>query len=85
MGIQYALNLAPDGRVLSATYPKYAPGDAVVVDRLPEGNIADYRYMDGEFIHDPLPKEDAEEPISLEAQVQELREALDMLLSGVTE
>lgn len=85
MEIQYALNLASDGRVLSATYPKYAPADAVIVDELPEGNLADYRYVDGEFVHDPLPLEVVEETPDLEAQVQELREALDMLLSGVTE
>lgn len=69
----YALNLAEDGRVLSVTYSKYAPEDAPRVDELPEGNIADYRYMDGEFIHDPLPVEAlAEAPSHLdiiEAQV----------------
>ena len=27
----------------------------VLVDRLPEGDIADYRYVDGEYVHDPLP------------------------------
>lgn len=58
--MKYALNLAEDGRVLSATYPQYAPEDAVKVDALPEGDIYEYRYVDGEFIHDPLPK--PEEP-----------------------
>ena len=37
----YALNLAEDGRILSATYPKYAPADAVIVEALPEGDIPD--------------------------------------------
>lgn len=54
--MRYALNLADDGRILSATYEKYAPADAVLVDELPDGNVADYRYVDGEFIHDPLPE-----------------------------
>lgn len=81
----YALNLAEDGRVLSVTYPKYAPQNAVAVDALPEGDLHDYRYVDGEFIHDPIPKEEVEEEPSLEEQVAELREALDMLLTGVTE
>ena len=57
----YALNLAEDGRILSATYPQYAPADAVVVEALPEGNVADYRYVDGAFIHDPLPVEEMDE------------------------
>ena len=52
----YALNLAKDGRILSATHEKYAPDGAVLVDALPEGDVSDYRYIDGEFIHDPLPK-----------------------------
>ena len=59
----YALNLAEDGRVLSATYPQYAPEDAVVVDALPEGDIYEYRYVDGGFVHDPLPvPEQPDEP-----------------------
>lgn len=52
----YALNLAEDGRILSATYPQYAPEGAVIVDSLPEGDIHEYRYVDGSFVHDPLPK-----------------------------
>ena len=53
--MKYALNLGADGRVLSATYPKYAPDDAVQVEELPEGNLADYVYRDGAFVHEPLP------------------------------
>ena len=53
--MRYALNLASDGRVLSATYEKYAPANAVLTNELPEGDISEYRYADGEYIHDPLP------------------------------
>ena len=71
--MKYALNLAEDGRILSATYEKYAPEDAVLVDELPEGNVADYRYVDGAFVHDPIPVEPVEEKPSqldiIEAQV----------------
>lgn len=90
----YALNLAEDGRILSATYPQFAPTDAVIVEALPDGNIYDYRYVDGEFVHDPLPKTEMpeEEPATLETRVEtleadstELKEALEMILSGVTE
>lgn len=52
--MKYALNLADDGRVLSATYPFYAPADAVLVDALPEDDISQYIYRDGEFIYDPI-------------------------------
>ena len=54
--MRYALNLAEDGRILSATYEKYAPADAVLVDTLPDGNIADYLYVDGAYVYDPLPE-----------------------------
>lgn len=52
----YALNLADDGRILSATYPQYAPDDAVIVEALPEGNIVDYLYVDGQYVYEPLPR-----------------------------
>ena len=59
--MKYALNLAEDGRVLSATYEKYAPADAVLVDELPDGNIADYIYVNGEYVYAPLPEPEVEE------------------------
>jgi hypothetical protein len=52
----YALNLAEDGRILSATYAKYAPANAVIVDILPDGNISEYLYVNGGYVYDPLPK-----------------------------
>ena len=51
--MSYALNLAADSRVLSATFPKFAPECAVVVETLPDGDITNYRYVDGEFVYDP--------------------------------
>ena len=59
--MKYALNLGADGRVLSATYPKYAPADAVQVEELPEGNMYEYVYRDGAFVHEPLPKQEQEQ------------------------
>lgn len=53
----YALNISNDGRILSATYAKYAPENAVRVDKLPEGDISEYLYVDGEFIYAPMPVE----------------------------
>lgn len=54
--MKYALNLDTDGRILSATYEEYATENAVLVDELPEGNIYEYLYVNGEYIHDPLPE-----------------------------
>lgn len=91
--MKYALNLAEDGRILSVTFAKYAPSGAPLVGELPEGNVADYRYVEGEYIYDPIPKEEVEEPgvtledrvADLEADSTDMKEALEMILSGVTE
>ena len=56
--MNYALNLAEDGRILSATYPKYAPADAVLVEALPEGDISEYIYKDGKYTHKPMETEE---------------------------
>ena len=53
--MSFALNLASDGRILSATYGKYAAPGAVMADALPEGDISDHRYVNGAFVYDPLP------------------------------
>ena len=57
----YALNIDETGRILSVTYPEYAPDDAVIVEAIPEGNIYEYRYENGSIIHDPLPAPEAPE------------------------
>lgn len=64
--MKYALNLAAEGHILSATYAQYASADAILVDELPEGNISDYRYEDGQYIHDPIPKTATAEEVRAE-------------------
>ena len=46
-------------RVLSAGWYAKAPEGAVFVEEtdLPAGDLYEYRYVDGAFVHDPLPKE----------------------------
>jgi hypothetical protein len=53
-----ALNLSNDNRILSAwrVLPNGNYEGMTIVDTLPDGNLPDYRYVDGEFVHDPLPK-----------------------------
>ena len=83
--MRYALNLADDGRILSATEEQYAAPGQPVVDALPDGNIADYKFSESAFVHDPLPSVD--EPVlpTNEERIAQLEEALALLLSGVTE
>lgn len=57
--MKYALNLGENGRVLSATFAKFAKNGAVLVDNLPD-SITDYLFKDGEFIYSPLPVEEEE-------------------------
>ena len=65
--MKYALNLDTDGRILSATYEEYAADNAVLVDVLPDGDISDYLYINGEYVHSPLHKiEVAEQPTQLD-------------------
>jgi hypothetical protein len=82
--MKYALNLAEDGRILSVTYEKYAPKNSVLVAELPDGNVADYRYVNGKFVHDPLPIVEVEETPSqldiIEAQVTYTAMMTDTLL-----
>ena len=59
--MKYALNLDTDGRILSATYEEYAADSAVLVNEIPDGDISDYLYIDGEYVHNPLPKIELEE------------------------
>jgi len=54
--MRYALNINPaDGRILSATYEQYASPGMPIVETLPDGNLVDYRFIDGEYVYDPIP------------------------------
>lgn len=82
--MRYALNLAADGRILSATVESYGPVGAVLVAELPQGNIADYRFSEDGFVYDPLPV-DAETPTQqdrLEAQLIYTAMMTDTLLEA---
>ena len=75
----YALNLDPeDNRVLSATKDKSGAEGQPRVDHLPDDDISDYRFIDGEFVYDPLPKppEPEPEPAMQYVTYDELAEAI---------
>ncbi len=58
--MKYALKLAEDSRILSATYEQFATENMVLVDSLPEGDIYNYLYKDGEYIYEPLAEQHGE-------------------------
>ena len=79
----FALNIDKEtSRVLSATYPQYATDDMPVVETLPEGNISDYLYLDGEFVCEPTSKE---EPEQTPSDFEQLRADVDYIaiMTGV--
>lgn len=63
--MKHALNLAEDKRILSA-WKVLPAGDyegMPIVEELPEGDVYEYRYVDGEYIHDPLHKPEQHDTI----------------------
>ena len=55
----YALNLNTDNRILSACVVlPTTPEDMPRVEALPDGDINDYLYINGEYVYDPLPVPD---------------------------
>ena len=70
-----ALKLLEDNRIHSAwkVLPNGNYEGMPIVDTLPEGNLPDYQYIDGEFVYNPLPKEEIKEVPSqldiIEAQI----------------
>jgi len=79
----YALNLADDGRILSVTFDRFAPPEQPRVEVLPDGDITEYRYVDGEYIHDPLP--DPEQPEETKLTQEERITALEGALTAIEE
>ena len=77
------LNLGQDGRVLSAALQETVPNGTVVTEKLPEGDITQYRYLEGTVVHDPLPQQDQPIPTQmdrLEAQLVYTAMMTDTLL-----
>ena len=66
----YALNLAEYNRILSATFEEYATADMPKVDTLPDGDITDYLYVDGQYVYEPLPEPEPKEPVDRLGQLE---------------
>lgn len=78
----FALNIDKEtGRILSATYEKYASEDMPIVESLPEGSISDYLYIDGEYVYSPIPVE----PVVVEPTQQDIIEAQIMYTAMMTD
>lgn len=51
---KYALNIADDKRILSATFEEYASEGMPIVETLPEGDIADYKLVNEKYVYEPV-------------------------------
>ena len=69
----YSLNLSEDNRILSACVCLDGFEYKNVVDTLPDGEMSDYKYIDSEYVYDPLPEP---EPQSEEPTTNDILDAL---------
>ncbi len=55
--MNYALNLDVSGRILSAcvVMPRGNYVGMPIVNVLPDGDVSDYLFVNGQYVHDPLP------------------------------
>ena len=89
----YAINFDhTDGRILSVTTEEFLAPGMTLVEELPEGDVSDYRIVDGEYVYDPLPRVNPPEEVDVEAELAQLkeenaslREQSDMLLECLLE
>ena len=85
---KYAINLNNEtNRINYATYEAFCNKDAILVNNLPNGNITDYLYINGEFVYDPIPEPEPEpDPIEvLQSEVAELKSQNEMLTECLLE
>lgn len=78
----YALNLNTDNRILSAwvVLPDGNYDGMPLVDTLPDGNVYEYLYVNGAYVHDPLPvPEEPEEKTVWDELDAAYREGVDSL------
>ena len=77
------IDVGPDDRITGVRYPKFADHGDTVVDKLPEGDPLDYKYVDGQFVYDPLPKPPEPEPEQgLDERVNKLEGRVENLENG---
>ena len=69
--MKYALNVVKDNRIHSAlvVLPNGHYDGMPIVDVLPEGDISDYRYVNGQYVYDPLTKPEPPAPAPSEDSV----------------
>lgn len=76
----YALNIDSEtNAVLSATYEQYAWEGCPIVDHLPDGDITDYDFIDGEYVLNEERKTKREAQKDAKSTEEIYAEALNLL------
>lgn len=84
---KYSLNLDIDGRILSVGECIEGIEYDVVVESFPDGDVGDYKYINGEYVHDPLPKPEKEPTVEEDtlSMLVDHEERIIMMELGLTE
>lgn len=84
---KYSLNLGENGRILSVCNCLEGQNYENIVDSFPDGDVTEYRYENGEFIHDPLPKPEKKPTVEEDtlSMIVDHEYRLTLLELGVTE
>ena len=94
----YAIKVNDENRIICATFPEFATKERcekeitqddmmdgyMLVEQIPDGDLSGYRYVDGDFVYDPM-KAVGEMPSQLdkiEAQITYTAMMTDTLLEG---
>lgn len=78
--MKYALSINNEtNAVRSATYEQFAWEGCVIVDHLPDGDITDYDYIDGDYVLNEERKKAREEQEDAKTTEEIYAEALNLL------
>ena len=77
--MKYALNISETNAVLSATYEEFAWEGCPIVDHLPDGDITDYDFINGEYVLNEERKAEREAQKDVKSTDEIYAEALNML------
>lgn len=72
----YSIKLNDELRIEYATYAQYASENMISVEFLPDGDIHNYLYIDGEYVYSPLSNNDIVTTPSIDERVSALEDAL---------
>ena len=84
---KYSLNLNTDGRILSVCECIEGMEYDTVVESFPNDNVRDYKYINGDYVHDPLPEPEKEPTVEEDtlSMLVDHEERIIMMELGLTE